>query len=64
MNFIAAFGNGHIMIICMSEFQARAWLKLQYFEIDLSFKRVQGDINEFEINCYDENYKIGKIFLM
>ena len=50
------------MVVCMFESQARAWLKLQYFEIDLSFKRVQGDINEFEINCYDENYKTGKIF--
>ncbi|CAB4417119.1 unnamed protein product [Rhizophagus irregularis] len=34
------FSNGHIMVICMSEVIAHAWTKLEYFEIDLSFKRV------------------------
>ncbi|RIA93594.1 hypothetical protein C1645_819228 [Glomus cerebriforme] len=47
------FSNGQIMVICMSKTMAHAWIKLEYFEIDLSFKRVQGDINEFEVNCYN-----------
>ena len=44
------------MVICISEAMAHAWIKLEYFEIDLSFKRVQGDINEFEVNCYDSHF--------
>lgn len=39
---------------------AQAWVELEYFEIDLSFKRVQGNINEFEINCYDSQHHISK----
>ncbi len=45
----------------MSKEQAKAWVSLEYFEIDLTFKRVQGNINEFEVNCYNECYKIGKL---
>jgi len=48
------------MVICMSETMAHAWIKLEYFEIDLSFKRVQGDINEFEVNCYDSQHNMSK----
>ena len=44
----------------MSEVMAHAWTKLEYFEIDLSFKRVQGDINEFEVNCYDSQHNMSK----
>ncbi|CAG8579137.1 7905_t:CDS:10, partial [Cetraspora pellucida] len=54
----AVFSNGQLMIICISELQAKAWIDLEYFEIDLSFKRVSGKINEFEINCYNEKYKL------
>ncbi|UZO11199.1 uncharacterized protein OCT59_002771 [Rhizophagus irregularis] len=53
------FTDGQIIVICMSEKQAKAWVSLDYFEIDLTFKRVQGDINEFEVNCYNECYKIA-----
>ncbi len=35
-------------------------LNLKNFQIDVSFKRVQGMINEFEINKYDENHKLSK----
>ena len=38
------------MIICTTPEQLSEWVKCQYFEIDLSFKRVAGEINEFEIN--------------
>ncbi|CAG8837067.1 15000_t:CDS:2, partial [Cetraspora pellucida] len=31
---------------------------LKYFEIDLSFKRVSGEINEFEINCYNKKCEL------
>lgn len=47
----------------MSEVIAHAWIKLEYFEIDLSFKRVQGEINEFEINSYDLQHNISKYLL-
>ena len=48
------------MVICISEVMVHAWVKLEYFEIDLSFKRVQGNINEFEINCYDLQHNMSK----
>ncbi|CAG8543277.1 15933_t:CDS:10, partial [Cetraspora pellucida] len=44
------FSDGHIMIICTSQTQIQKWIKCNYFEIDLSFKRVAGEINEFEFN--------------
>jgi hypothetical protein len=47
----------------MSEAMAHAWIKLEYFEIDLSFKRVQGEINEFEVNCYDSQHNMSKHLL-
>lgn len=59
--FIGVFADGQIIVICMSEKQAKSWIALEYFEIDLTFKRVQGNINEFEINSYDECYKIGML---
>ncbi|CAB4396483.1 unnamed protein product [Rhizophagus irregularis] len=57
------FTDGQIIVICMSEKQAKAWVSLDYFEIDLTFKRVQGDINEFEVNCYNECYKIALTYV-
>jgi hypothetical protein len=44
----------------MLEDQAKLLQQLECFQIDLSFKRVIGDINEFEINSYDEYYKLSK----
>ena len=44
------FGNGHVLVVCMAKDQAERLLKAAYFQIDLTFKHVQGDINEFEIN--------------
>lgn len=48
------------MIVCILKKQAELLIKLKSFQIDLSFKRVRGDINEFEINTYDEKHKLGK----
>ena len=36
--------------------QAEKLITLEWFQIDVSFKRVKGEINEFEINTYDSNY--------
>lgn len=38
-------------------------LNLESFQIDVSFKRVQGMMNEFEINRYDEDHKISKCII-
>jgi hypothetical protein len=46
----------------MLEVQAKALQNLKGFQIDLSFKRVHGDVNEFEINTYDETHKLSKYF--
>ena len=54
------FENNHIMIICTTPEQLSEWTKCSHFQIDLSFKRVNGDINEFEINSYDGYYKLSK----
>ena len=60
INFLDFFGNGLILIICMLKDQAKLLQQLECFQIDLSFKCVIGDINEFEINSYDEYYKLSK----
>ena len=46
----------------MLENQAKLLQKLECFQIDLSFKRVKGDINEFEVNSYDSYHKLSKYF--
>jgi hypothetical protein len=46
----------------MLDFQAKALQNLKCFQIDLTFKRVLGDINEFEVNSYDETHKLSKYF--
>ncbi|CAB4436469.1 unnamed protein product [Rhizophagus irregularis] len=52
------FGDGLVLIICMLEKQAQLLQHLECFQIDLSFKRVKGDINEFEINSYDDYHNL------
>ncbi|CAB4376450.1 unnamed protein product [Rhizophagus irregularis] len=52
------FNNGHIMILCMTNEQAAKCIEFKYFEVDLSFKCVYGDINEFEFNAYEEKSEI------
>ena len=47
----------------MLDIQAKELQKLTSFQIDLTFKRVYGDINEFEINAYDNTHKLSKLFL-
>jgi hypothetical protein len=44
----------------MLDFQAEALQQLKCFQVDLTFKRVHGDINEFEINTYDDVHKLSK----
>jgi hypothetical protein len=41
--------------------QAKKLITLEWFQIDVSFKRVaNSDINEFEINTYDSNHHLSK----
>ena len=48
----------------MHDFQAKEIQKLKCFQIDLTFKRVFGDINEFEANTYDNTHKLSKYILI
>jgi len=48
------------MILCMTKEQAAKCIEFKYFEVDLSFKRVYGDINELEFNAYEEDSKTSK----
>lgn len=43
--------------------QANLFQCLESFQIDLSFKRIKGDINEFEINSYNNEHKLSKFFI-
>jgi hypothetical protein len=45
----------------MLSYQAEHFLNSNYFLVDLSFKRVQGNIKELEFNGYDENHDSSKI---
>jgi hypothetical protein len=40
--------------------QAKKLITLEWFQIDVSFKRVKGEINEFEINIYDSDHHLSK----
>lgn len=40
--------------------QAKRLITLKCFQIDVSFKRVKGEINEFEINTYDSEHHLSK----
>ena len=50
----------HIMILCMFKSQADHMKNFKYFMVDMSYKRVFGEINEFEFNAYDEDNKSSK----
>ncbi|CAB4436081.1 unnamed protein product [Rhizophagus irregularis] len=47
-----------VIITCMLAEQAKRLIALEWFQIDVSFKRVKGEINEFEINTYDSNHHL------
>ncbi|CAG8475742.1 7204_t:CDS:10 [Scutellospora calospora] len=49
---------GLILIICILKEQAELLLNLKCFQINLSFKRIKGDLNEFEINTYNNENKL------
>lgn len=51
------------MIICATVEQLTEWTKCKHFQIDLSFKRVAGDINEFEVNYYNTEHNLSKLFI-
>ncbi len=44
----------------MLEKQAQLLQHLECFQIDLFFKHVKGNINEFKINLYDNYYNLNK----
>ena len=44
--------------------QATLLQQLEDFQIDLSFKRIKGNINEFKINLYNNKHKLSKFFLL
>ncbi len=48
------------MILCMTSEQAAKCIEFKYFEVDLSFKRVYGEINELEFNAYEDVSKTSK----
>jgi hypothetical protein len=52
------------MIICTTPEQLSEWVKCQYFEIDLSFKRVAEEINEFEINYFNLDHNLSKFYII
>ena len=56
---IAFFEDGHVFILCMNKDMATRLLHAQYFQVDLTFKRVHGKINEFEFNEFDSNHNIS-----
>jgi hypothetical protein len=49
------------MIICTTPEQLSEWVKCKHFQIDLSFKRVAGEINEFEVNYYNTESNLSKL---
>ena len=63
MNFyLDIYPDDLIIFVCMLKEQANLLQKLESFQIDLSFKRIKGNINEFEINSYNNDHKLSKFF--
>ncbi|CAI2192357.1 6159_t:CDS:2, partial [Funneliformis geosporum] len=56
------FENNHMMIICTTSERLSEWIKCEHFQIDLSFKRVAGEINEFEVNYYNPQHNLTPQF--
>ena len=56
------FEDNNILIICTTSEQLFEWKKCKYFQIDLSFKCVAGNINEFEINYYNSEHNLSKYY--
>lgn len=52
------------MIICTTPEQLSEWTKCEHFQIDLSFKRVAGEINEFEVNYYNSQHNLSMLILL
>jgi hypothetical protein len=48
----------------MTNEQAAKCIEFKYFEVDLSFKRVYGDINELEFNAYEEKSRTSKLTIL
>jgi len=44
----------------MIKLQAIHMSKFKYFMVDMSYKRVFGEMNEFEFNAYDEDNHSSK----
>ncbi|CAI2187127.1 16126_t:CDS:10 [Funneliformis geosporum] len=53
------FEDNHMMIICTTSEQLSKWIKCEHFQIDLSFKCVAGEINEFEVNYYNPQHNLN-----
>ncbi|CAB5359646.1 unnamed protein product [Rhizophagus irregularis] len=47
--------SGNVIILCMIKLQAIHMSKFKYFMVDMSYKRVFREMNEFEFNAYDED---------
>ena len=58
--FLVFTDSGNIIILCMIKLQAIHMSKFKYFMVDMSYKRVFGEMNEFEFNAYDEDNHSSK----
>ncbi|GET50862.1 hypothetical protein GLOIN_2v1773466 [Rhizophagus irregularis DAOM 181602=DAOM 197198] len=52
------YSNELVIFVCMLKDQAKLIHQLGSIQIDLTFKRVKGNINEFEINSYNTEHKL------
>ncbi|PKY60790.1 hypothetical protein RhiirA4_519938 [Rhizophagus irregularis] len=52
------YPNELVIFVCMLRDQAKLIHQLGSIQIDLTFKRVKGNINEFEINSYNTEHKL------
>ncbi|PKY31772.1 hypothetical protein RhiirB3_393557, partial [Rhizophagus irregularis] len=52
------YPNELVIFVCMLKDQAKLIHQLGSIQIDLTFKRVKGNINKFEINSYNTEHKL------
>jgi hypothetical protein len=54
------YPNELVIFVCMLKEQAKLIHQIESIQIDLTFKRVKGNINEFEVNSYNTEHKLSK----
>jgi hypothetical protein len=52
--------HGDLAIVCMTQKQAEIFGKIQYFQVDMTFKRISGPVKEVIFSHFDQTINRGR----